>query len=160
MPNPESAPTTLDEKIRAVVASVLRPTDYFLVDVEIRGHRGTRVVEIFVDGDDGIGHDDLAAISRDVGFELDVDDVVPGAYTLDVSSPGIKRPLTTPRQYQKNVGRELRIKYEDPDDESTQYDVVTLTAADDETVTIELPSGATQTLPYHAIERAKIELPW
>lgn len=160
MPNDASAPTTLDEKIRAVVASVLRPTEYFLVDIDIRGHRGTRVVEIFVDGDDGIGHDDLAAISRDVGFELDVDDVVPGAYTLDVSSPGIKRPLTAPRQYQKNVGRELRIKYEDPDDGSTQYDVVTLTAANDETVTVELPSGDTHTLPYRAIERAKIELPW
>ena len=160
MPNNESAPVTLDEKIRAVVASVLRPTDYFLVDLDIRGHQGTRVVEVFVDGDDGIGHDDLAAISRDVGFELEVDDIVTGSYTLDVSSPGIKRPLTAPRQYQKNVGRELRIKYEDPDNGSTQYEVVTLKAANADTVTVELPSGATETLPYHAIERAKIELPW
>jgi ribosome maturation factor RimP len=160
MPKEKSAPVTLDEKIRAVVASVLRPTDYFLVDLEIRGHRGTRVVEVFVDGDDGIGHDELAAISREVGFELDVDDVVPGSYTLDVSSPGIKRPLTAPRQYQKNVGRELRIKYQASDDESTQYEVVTLTAADADTVTVELPSGDTRTLPYRAIERAKIELPW
>lgn len=146
--------------MRAVVQSVLRPTEYFLVDLNIRGHRGTRVIEIFVDGDDGIGHDDLAAISRDVGFELEVDDVVQGAYTLDVSSPGIKRPLTAPRQYRKNVGRSLRIKYEDPGDGSTQYEVVSLTAADDEQITVELPSGDSITLPYDAIERAKIELPW
>ncbi|MES3629506.1 MAG: hypothetical protein PPP56_05010 [Longimonas sp.] len=156
----ETKPTSLQGQVRAVVQSVLRPTEYFLVDLNIRGHRGTRVIEIFVDGDDGIGHDDLAAISRDVGFELEVDDVVQGAYTLDVSSPGIKRPLTAPRQYQKNVGRSLRIKYEDPDDGSTQYEVVSLMAADDEQITVELPSGDSITLPYDAIERAKIELPW
>ncbi len=152
--------STLEQTIREVVNAVVRSTDYFLVDVDIRGHEGTRVIEIFVDGDDGIGHDDLAAISRDVGFELEVNDLVKGGYTLDVSSPGIKRPLTSPRQYRKNVGRSLRIKYEDPDDGSTQYEVVTLVEATDTDARIELPSGETCTLPYESIERAKIELPW
>lgn len=146
-------------RVRELTEEVIRGTPYFVVDVEVRGHRGTRVVEIFVESDADLSHDELAAISNEVGFLLDVEDVIDGSYTLEVSSPGIKRPLTMPRQFRKNVGRVLRVKYES-NEGSTEKTTGELLAADDEAITIETAPDASVRIPYGAIERAKLELPW
>jgi len=146
------------DRVRALTEEVIAGTRYFLVDVEVRGHKGTRVVEIYIDSKKDFGHDDLAVISKEVGFLLDVEDVVDGSYKLELSSPGIKRPLKMPQQYQKNVGRTLRVRYQSEDDE--EIIVGDLTRANDEEVEIELASGERIQLPYHSITQARIELPW
>ncbi len=146
------------DHVRGLTEEVIAGTSYFLVDVEVRGHKGTRVVEVYVDSPEDFGHDDLALISKEVGFLLDVEDVVDGSYKLEVSSPGIKRPLTMPQQYQKNVGRTLRVRYQDTDGE--EIIVGDLTDADDEAIELELPSEERLRLPYTAINQARIELPW
>jgi len=148
----------LADRVRALTEEVIAGTDYFLVDVEVRGHKGTRVLEVYVDSETEMGHDDLATISKEVGFLLDVEDVVEGSYKLELSSPGIKRPLMMPQQYRKNVGRTLRVRYEDEDDE--EIVVGDLTNADDEMIELELPSAERLRLPYTAITQARIELPW
>jgi len=160
MARPTPTQQRLADEIRALAEEVVAGTSYFVVDVEVRGHKGTRVVEIYVDGDDGIGHDDLAVVSKEVGFLLDVEDTVDGSYKLEVSSPGIKRPLSVPRQYQKNVGRTLRVRYQT--EESTQDEIVVgeLTDADDEEIELELSSNQRLRLPYTAVTEARVELPW
>lgn len=85
-------------------------TDLFLVDVKM--HSNGRLV-ILVDGEKGIGIADCAQISRHVGFHLEEENVLEDAYNLEVSSPGIDAPLVLPRQYVKNVGRQLSIKLAD-----------------------------------------------
>ena len=146
------------DQVRALTEEVIAGTSYFLVDVEVRGHKGTRVVEVYLDSKEDFGHDDLAVLSKEVGFLLDVEDVVDDSYKLEVSSPGIKRPLTMPQQYQKNVGRTLRVRYKsDGDEEIVVGDVM---AADDDEVELELPSGKRLQLPYNTITQARIELPW
>jgi ribosome maturation factor RimP len=146
------------DRVRALTEEVITGTSYFLVDIEVRGHKGTRVVEVYIDSKDEFGHDDLAVISKEVGFLLDVEDVVDGSYKLEMSSPGIKRPLTMPQQYQKNVGRTLRVRYNAKGDE--EIVVGDLTDADDTEVELELASGERLTLPYQSITQARIELPW
>jgi ribosome maturation factor RimP len=146
------------DRVRALTEEVITGTTYFLVDVAVRGHKGTRVVEVYVDSKEEFGHDDLAVISKEVGFLLDVEDVVDGSYKLEVSSPGIKRPLTMPQQYEKNVGRTLRVRYESEGNE--EIVVGDLTSADEKEVELELASGERLRLPYHAITQARIELPW
>ena len=84
--------------------------DLFLVDVKM--HSNGKLI-ILVDGDKGIGIADCAQISRHVGFHLEEENVVDAAYNLEVSSPGIDAPLVLPRQYVKNVGRQLAIKMAD-----------------------------------------------
>ncbi|PSQ91589.1 MAG: ribosome maturation factor, partial [Bacteroidetes bacterium QH_2_63_10] len=148
----------LADRVRGLTEEVIAGTDYFLVDVEVRGHKGTRVVEVYVDSENEMGHDDLALISKEVGFLLDVEDVVDGSYKLELSSPGIKRPLTMPQQYRKNVGHTLRVRYEDDDEE--EIVVGDLTDADDEMIELELPSAERLQVPYTAITQARIELPW
>ena len=153
-----SAQQHIADRVREFTEEVIAGTSYFIVDVQVRGHKGTRVVEVYVDSVEGLGHDDLAVVSKEVGFLLDVEDVVDGSYKLEVSSPGIKRPLTMPQQYQKNVGRTLRVRYQsDGDEEIVVGDV---TNADDEEVELKLPSGTRLQLPYHSITQARIELPW
>lgn len=147
------------EQVRTLTEEVIAGTSYFIVDVEVRGHPGTRVVEVFVESDADLSHDHLATISNEVGFLLDVEDVIEGRYTLEVSSPGIKRPLTMPRQFKKNVGRVLRVRYESKGG-ATENIVGELRAADEEAITIETAPDASVRVPYGAVERAKIELPW
>ena len=146
------------DRVRALTEEVITGTSYFLVDVDVRGHKGTRVVEVYIDSAEEFGHDDLAVVSKEVGFLLDVEDVVDGSYKLEVSSPGIKRPLKLPEQYQKNVGRTLRVRYESEGNE--EIVVGDLTDADDTEVELELPSGKRLQLSYQAITQARIELPW
>lgn len=146
------------DRVRALTQEVIAGTSYFLVDVAVRGHKGTRVVEIYVDSAEEFGHDDLAVVSKEVGFLLDVEDVVDGSYKLEVSSPGIKRPLKMPQQYQKNVGRTLRVRYQSEGNE--EIVVGDLMTADDEEIELELASGDRLQLPYQSINQARIELPW
>ncbi|MGZ3766766.1 MAG: ribosome assembly cofactor RimP [Mucilaginibacter sp.] len=84
--------------------------DLFLVDVKM--HSNGKLI-ILVDGDKGIGIADCAAISRHVGFHLEEENVLEDAYNLEVSSPGLDAALVLPRQYVKNVGRNLAIKLAD-----------------------------------------------
>jgi ribosome maturation factor RimP len=149
---------SIADRVRALTEEVIAGTGYFLVDVVVRGHKGTRVVEVYVDSAEDFGHDDLAVVSKEVGFLLDVEDVVDGSYKLEVSSPGIKRPLKMPQQYQKNVGRPLRVRYQS--DGSEEIVVGDLMSADDDEIELELSSGDRLRLPYHAINQARIELPW
>jgi ribosome maturation factor RimP len=83
--------------------------DLFLVNVKMNGNK----LVILVDGDKGIGIADCVAISRHVGFHLEEENTIENAYNLEVSSPGIDTPLTMPRQYVKNMGRNLSIKMDD-----------------------------------------------
>jgi len=148
----------LADQVRQFTEEVIAGTSYFLVDVEVRGHKGTRVVEVYVDSTDDLGHDDLAVISKEVGFLLDLEDIVDGSYKLEVSSPGIKRPLTLPKQFQKNVGRTLRVRHHA--DGKEEIVVGDLTAADGEGIELEQSSGEQLVLSYDDIVQARIELPW
>lgn len=144
--------------VRDLTEEVIAGTSYFLVDVSVRGHKGTRVVEVYIDSAEDFGHDDLAVVSKELGFLLDVEDVVDGSYKLEVSSPGIKRPLQVPQQYRKNVGRTLRVRYQQNGDE--EIVVGDLTDANDQAVELELASGERLELSYGVITQARIELPW
>ncbi|HTE00491.1 MAG TPA: ribosome assembly cofactor RimP [Mucilaginibacter sp.] len=95
----------VEEKISAI-----ERTDLYLVDVKM--HPNGKLV-ILVDGDQGIGVGECAQISRHVGFHLEEENVLDTAYNLEVSSPGIDSPLTLPRQYVKNIERQLAIKMAD-----------------------------------------------
>lgn len=128
---------TIADRVQELTEEVIVGTKYFLVDVTVRGHKGTRVVEVYVDSKEPYGHDDLAVISKEVGFLLDIEDVVEGSYKLEVSSPGIKRPLTRPAQFEKNVGRSLRVRHQM--NEKEEIVVGELMAADEDDVSWSLP---------------------
>jgi ribosome maturation factor RimP len=97
------------ELVEEKIAEIERP-DLFIVDIKM--HANGKLI-ILVDGDNGIGIAECAAISRYVGFKLEEENTIEEAYNLEVSSPGLDTPLTSARQYTKNIGRDLAIKMAD-----------------------------------------------
>ena len=79
------------DRIRKVVEDVVEAEAYELVDLELKGAGKHRVLRIFIDRENGISHEDCKLISEQVGTVLDVEDPIPFAYTLEVSSPGLDR---------------------------------------------------------------------
>ena len=102
---------SIEDKVIALVEEKIADRDdLFVVDVKMHSN-GT--LEVLVDGDQGISIQDCAAISRHVGFQLEEDDAIAHAYRLEVSSPGIDRPLSMARQYRKNIGRKVQVSMRD-----------------------------------------------
>jgi ribosome maturation factor RimP len=101
----------IEKRVRELIEEkIADKSNLFIVDVKM--HANGKLI-ILVDGDNGIGIDDIAAISRHVGFRLEEENVIETAYNLEVSSPGIDSPLTSIRQYLKNIERNLSIKMAD-----------------------------------------------
>lgn len=155
----ESRSDEFVERVRAIVDEVIAESDIFVVDVDVRGSGGSRVVDIFVDSDENLDVHRLAEINRQVGFLLDVEDIIPGRYNLNVSSPGLDRPLRLPRQYRKNIGKEMRVHYRKPDGSGTTEVEGRLTAVNDDS--IELDAGDdVRSISLENVVWAKIRLPW
>ncbi|MEM1093497.1 MAG: ribosome maturation factor RimP [Bacteroidota bacterium] len=150
--------TTFEDRIRAAIAEVLNGTDAFLVHLGVRGHKGSRTIEVYVDSADAIGLDQVAQISRDLGFLLETEEVVEGKYNLVVSTPGVDRPLVDARQFPKNVGRAFKLKVETEEGPVTKK--ATLVAADAEVATFEWANGEQEALRYTEFYEAKVQLPW
>lgn len=105
------------DKIVELAESVLSTTDFFLIDVEIKGG-DTPEVWVSVDGEDrGVNMDECAEISNELSFLMDAHDIFSGAYRINVSSPGLSRPLVDRRQYPKNVGRKAKFKFKQDGEE-------------------------------------------
>lgn len=155
----EHSTDEITRRVRELVDEVIAGTDIFIVDLEIRGSGGSRVVDIYVDSDEELSIKKLAEVNREVGFLLDVEDLIPGRYNLNVSSPGLDRPLRLPRQYRKNIGKPLRVHYKKPDGEGATEIEGELVNADD--VAIEVKDGGeVRSIPFEDIVWAKIRLPW
>ena len=97
------------ELVEEKLAEIQRP-DLFIVDVKFLPNGRLTVL---LDGDHGIGITECAQVSRYVGFKLEEENTIEQAYNLEVSSPGIDYPLSSARQYAKNVGRQISIKMAD-----------------------------------------------
>jgi ribosome maturation factor RimP len=101
----------IEKKVKELVEEkIADKPNLFIVDIKM--HSNGKLV-ILVDGDNGVGIDDVAGISRFVGFKLEEENVIETAYNLEVSSPGLDAPLKSIRQYIKNIGRNLAIKMAD-----------------------------------------------
>ncbi|TYR36492.1 ribosome assembly cofactor RimP [Sphingobacterium phlebotomi] len=98
----------IEERVHELVEEKIADrTDLFIVRIKMHN---SGLLEILMDGDNGIAIEDCVQISRHVGFHLEEEDAIDRAYRLEVSSPGIDTPLLLNRQYQKNIGRSIRIK--------------------------------------------------
>ncbi|PZF96224.1 ribosome maturation factor RimP [Micromonospora endophytica] len=106
--------TVRRERLRAVIAPVVDGAGYDLEDLSVSRAGRRHVVRVIVDADGGINLDAVADVSRAVSAALDAaeasgGDIVAGEYQLEVSSPGVDRPLTLPRHWRRNVGRLVRV---------------------------------------------------
>jgi ribosome maturation factor RimP len=98
------------EKIRQLIEPVIESEDMEIIDVECLKMKFRWLVRIYIDKEGGVTVDDCSEISKQVGDILDVYDVLPGSYTLEVSSPGLDRPLTRDKDFIKYRGSAVRIR--------------------------------------------------
>ncbi len=93
------------DKVRAALDPALTAAGFVVEDVIVRQAGSRRLVQVLVDRVDGISLDEVAVASRAASEALDASDVFAGAYVLEVSSPGVDRPLTLGRHWRRNLGR-------------------------------------------------------
>lgn len=108
------AVTALRDRLLALLEPLVERLGYELVDVEWVSAPGGGIVRVYIDQPDAalghIGIEDCERTSREVSALLDLDDPVPGAYSLEVSSPGFDRVLRLPRHYARFVGQRVRVE--------------------------------------------------
>jgi ribosome maturation factor RimP len=131
-----------------------------IVDVQMLGGGGTRLLRIFIDKLEGVSHGDCELISHQVGTILDVEDVIPGArYTLEVSSPGVERKLSKPREFERFVGQKVKIGLRQPV-ENQRHWVGTLTGFSEGIITLEAAPGRSVQFPLEQVEKANLKFEW
>lgn len=149
----------LDRRLRAVVEPLASSHDLVVEGAQLRTRGRLRTVVVVLDLADGpgsLGSDLLGEVTREISDALDAGDVVEGAYTLEVSSPGVSRPLTEPRHFRRAERRLVRFTLTDG---GTLLGRVR--SADDEGVTVSrdgAPDGAPETLTYPQIASATVEV--
>lgn len=125
-----------------------------IVTVEVVGSRKAPTIRVYLDCDGGIGFDELAASQKWVNELMDELDPFPGAYTLEVSSPGIDRPLRTPEHFQRFAGEKVQLTLTEPYQGRAKW-TGKLCGMRDEDVLVEV-DGIQEALPYAYIKKAHI----
>ncbi len=147
----------IDGAVRPVVEQILASLDLELYDLQA----GPQMVRILVDGSDGVSSDDLATATRIISRRLDEIDPIPGTYTLEVSSPGIERPLRTPQHFRGAIGESVTVKCGPGVEGDRRVNGILIAADDDEiTVAIDDPEGAQRTLRQLDIAKARTTFAW
>lgn len=133
-----------EQKAEALLMPVIEAGNYELVDVEYVKEAGTWYLRAYVDKEGGITIDDCEKVSRAFSDLLDQEDFIEDAYILEVSSPGLGRPLKKEKDYKRSMGKELEIRTYRTIDGSKEF-CGTLCAYDDKTVTIRQEDGSDRT---------------
>ena len=141
----------------ALVRPVIEGAGLELVDVVFRRESGHRVLRVVVDREGGVDLDTISELSEKVSRRLDLEGFASGPYALEVSSPGIERPLRRPREFQRRVGDRLRVRTATGSSGSTIEGE--LVSADDEAIVIAAPGGERR-VPYVEIASARTVADW
>jgi ribosome maturation factor RimP len=137
---------------------VVEGAGYELVDVSYAGSGGHRTLRVTVDHPETLDLEAIAALSDKIARRLDLDDFGDARYELEVSSPGIERPLHTPAQFARFVGSRVKVKTDAPIDGARTHEGVLL-ASEASGITIEV-DGAERAVPYAAIASARTVADW
>jgi len=131
-----------------------------VVDVELLGGGRNRVLRIFIDKPGGVTLDDCELMSTQVGTVLDVEDVIPGGqYQLEVSSPGVERKLTKPREFERFIGHKIKVTLREPVENQSHW-VGALTDFRGGIVTLEPSPGKTVQFPLETVQKANLKFEW
>src|SRR5262245_39272183 len=156
--------TDVLERARSAAARVAAGYGLELYDVQFRREASGMVVRVQIDrpgpsatAEESVSVDDCARVSRDLSAVLDVEDIVPTAYTLEVSSPGLDRPLKGSRDFERFIGRRAKIVVRERVD-GQGYFKGRLAGMDGDAVLVEGEDGRVHRVGLDAITRANLEV--
>jgi ribosome maturation factor RimP len=146
------------EKAREIVQPPIEGAGCELVDVEWKNEQGGWVLRVFVDRPGGITHEDCERVSRELSPVLDVHDVIPHAYSLEVSSPGLERPLRTVEPFRRFLGQRAKVRLRHGVAGRRNF-TGTIVAADGDAATFTLEvDGQEHVLPLGDLDKAQLQV--
>ncbi|MBO6586287.1 MAG: ribosome maturation factor [Gracilimonas sp.] len=146
----------ITQNIIDLAAPLAEEHDLFVVDVELKTHSGQTEVWVLLDTEKGgVNIDHCSEISRELGFLIEAHELFDKKYRLNVSSPGLSRPLSDLRQYKKNEGRVATIKFKNTDGEYKKIEGV-ITGIEDQVVAITDEEEVETQIPFDNIVETKI----
>lgn len=152
--------TAVIEKVREIAERVGASEGIEIVDVQLLGGGGSRVLRIFIDKPEGVTHADCEFMSMNAGTILDVEDVIPGGrYTLEVSSPGVERKLTRPQEFQRFLGHKIKVSLRQAVQGQKHWAGLLKSFAEG-TITLEPAPGKSVEFPLEQVERANLKFEW
>ncbi|MCO2379587.1 ribosome maturation factor RimP [Pseudomonas aeruginosa] len=142
------------EQLQALLVPVVEALGYECWGVEFISQGRHSVLRVYIDRPEGILIDDCEAVSRQVSGILDVEDPISGEYTLEVSSPGMDRPLFTLEQFAKHAGEQVKIRLRSPYEGRRNYQGI-LRGVEEQDVVV-LVDDHEYLLPIDSIDKANI----
>jgi ribosome maturation factor RimP len=142
-------------ELETVVGRVVETAGLELVEVTFRREGKGRVLRVTVDRRGGVDLDAIAETSEQLSRRLDAEGFAPGPYTLEVSSPGVERPLRRPEDFVRSIGEKVRLQVGDPADVLTGK----LVAATEDAVTVTTDAGD-RAVPFAEITGARTVFEW
>ena len=151
----------MSQKILDVVEefsrSLLVGTGLEFFDAQFRKEGHGWVLRLFIDHPEGVSLDHCEMVSRELSNFLDVEDLIGHPYHLEVSSPGMDRPLRNPAEFARFLGRQAKIKLHEPVGGQKVF-IGEIATVDDEAVELKLENGVLARCPYEQINRARLYL--
>jgi len=142
------------DELQKLLEPTVERLGYELTDLDVRLSGKGGLLRLTIDKSDGIDLDDCEKVSHAVSALLDVEDPVPGEYSLEVSSPGLDRKLTKVEHFQRFEGETLKITMRFPIDGRRRFRG-TLVSSDDENIVVEV-DGESYSLPLGTIDTARL----
>jgi ribosome maturation factor RimP len=149
----------VNDEMRAAIEDCAARLSAHLIELVVRGPRGKTLVEIFIDAEQGVTSGLCSDVSREASVLIDRSGWIQGSYRLEVSSPGIGRPLRFLWQYKKHVGRTLAVKVLAPG--GTVEHTGQLTSVGESGILLETAKGsAPLEFPFETVAEAVVKSPW
>lgn len=145
------------DKIRELINPALNELNIDLIELAFRGARGNQVLQVFVDTETGVTIDECKSASDLISEILDTADIIEGRYRLEVSSPGIDRPLKTARDFRRNLGRPVRFNL--PQEDHNQIHEGIIHQVNDGNVVLMIDQKL-ESIPINQMENVKLVLKW
>lgn len=109
----------IKENIVRISNEIAEKLNFFVIDITFRGDNRKKIIEVYVDAEKNIDADNLAEISREINSVIEEQGIIQQAYRLDVSTPGVDRPLKFLKQFPKHINRNFDITYKTGDETKT-----------------------------------------
>jgi len=144
------------QKLEDIIRTAAEAVDFKLYGCELHPHQNRSTLVVYVDDKDGRGVtlDECATVSRQIAAALDVEDPISGHYDLQVSSPGMDRPLITLEHFERVIGVKVKLKLRIARDNQKNYSG-TVTGVADGNIQLQLEDGA-MSVPFLEIDRARL----
>jgi ribosome maturation factor RimP len=150
---------TLPPRVQELAERVAAAHGVELLEAQLRRRGRSQVLSVVLDADAPVEADVVERVSKELSHLLDEADPLPGSYILEVTTPGLDRPLRTARDFRRQRGHEVRITRAQAGSDATTSVQGIVVAVDDQAVTLEADGGQVR-LPLSEVVRGTVVLPW